>query len=58
MTEPVMVGGCIEEFTAGELVPKAAARVLAQHLKARDILKVSLMQPGEHYRASHKEFLK
>lgn len=58
MTEPVMVGRCIEDFTAGELEPRAAARVLAQHLKARANLKASLMQPGEYCRASHKEFLK
>ncbi len=58
MTEPVMVGRCIEDFTAGELEPKAAALVLAQHVKARDNLNASLMQPGEYCRASQKEFLK
>lgn len=58
MTEPVMVGGGIENFTAGELEPKAAARVLAQHVKARDNLNARLMQLGVYRRASHKEFLK
>jgi hypothetical protein len=58
MTKPVMVGGCLEDFTAGEMASKAAARVLAQHLKARANLKASLMQPGKYCRASQKEFLK